>query len=416
VSADWLIVLVGLSALFAARAFLPAVIAGLAMRFPEKLPFLDVEIPGDLTQWITSDTGLTILAVLTVLEILAARSPEIQEFLGTVDMWLKMAVAALVNLQIVRSEPGRILFGVEGASPLVMATALASAGPVAAFSLVRRPTLRILRDFDPENDMGVYSLTSWLENFWVIFGVVLLIAVPLVALGMIVLGIALVAALEFWLRAREEKRKIDCPGCGVRAHPFALGCPSCRRPFAHPVRVGVLGQARARLVEDRALHETELLGARRCPRCGERIRERRLPQSCPTCELEVAASTGDLARYRAMMQDRFGRVFVVTLIAGLVPLLGAVFSLIYVRVALVRPWRQYLSRGRSFVLRWLVRLVLFVLVVLSIVPALGLLICPLIAVISFHVWKGGFERAYARALALQPPTAPAAAASPPPAG
>jgi len=394
-SPDWLIFLVGMSALFASRAFLPALLAGLALRFPERVPFLDVQVTGDFAQWITSDTGLTILAVLTLLEIFAARDPEIQELFESVDTWLKMAVAALVHLQIIQTEPGRILFGVEDTSPLVIGAAVASAGPVAAFSLVRRPSVRFLRDLDPENDIGIYSLTSWLETFWVLFAVVLLIAVPLLALALIALGIGFVAGFELWIRAREEKRKVACPECGTRAHPFALQCPSCARSFAHPVQVSLLGRPLVLPAADHGLHELQLLAARRCPRCGERLRERRLPQGCTACGVQVAEASADLVRYRAMMQERLSRAIVITLIAGLVPFLGAIFSLIYVRVALVRPWRQYLSRRRSFMLRWLVRFALLVLVMLSIVPALGLLVCPAIAVLSFHVWKGGFERKYA---------------------
>ena len=64
-------------------------------------------------------------------------------------------------------------------------------------------------------------------------------------------------------------------------------------------------------------------------------------------------------------------------------------------MALVLPFSQYLPFGKRFLLRWGIRLLFFFLAIFQIVPILGGLVVPLMALISFSAYRNSY-----RAIAL----------------
>ena len=86
---------------FASRAFLPAFVTALLLRFGPHVPWLAhaglLPHVRDVPTWFTSDAALVILGLLAALELVAERFPEAKAVLDEVHDYLKtgMAVADL---------------------------------------------------------------------------------------------------------------------------------------------------------------------------------------------------------------------------------------------------------------------------------------------------------------------------------
>ncbi len=80
----------------------------------------------------------------------------------------------------------------------------------------------------------------------------------------------------------------------------------------------------------------------------------------------------------------------VSLLFSLVPVVGLIPGVIYYRLALVAPFRRYIPRGRTLLLRWGIWLLFLVLVLLQWVPLLGGLVVPTMALVSYKVYRTAF--------------------------
>jgi hypothetical protein len=60
--------------------------------------------------------------------------------------------------------------------------------------------------------------------------------------------------------------------------------------------------------------------------------------------------------------------------------------------AIVAPFRRYIPPGRSFLLRWGVRLAVVVLVAFQWVPVAGGLIVPAMALINFVAYRSAYRK------------------------
>src|SRR5690348_9590812 len=87
---------------FSSRAFLPAFVTALLLRFGPHAPWLAraglLPHVRDLPTWFTSDIALVVLGVLAALELLAGRFPEAQAVLDEVHDYLKTGMAILTYL------------------------------------------------------------------------------------------------------------------------------------------------------------------------------------------------------------------------------------------------------------------------------------------------------------------------------
>ena len=96
--------------------------------------------------------------------------------------------------------------------------------------------------------------------------------------------------------------------------------------------------------------------------------------------------------YLHYVDRRFPLVLGVCFVLSLVPVLGLIVGAIYYRSALVLPFSQYLPMGRSFLIRWVLRLLFLVLILLQLVPLLGGLVVPLMAFLNFTAYRDSFRK------------------------
>jgi len=91
----------GATGLFTSRAFVPAFLTALSLRFGADLPFLSnlefLKATGDEPVWFTHNLTLLVLGALSALEIAADKSPEAQELLDDFSRYLKTGMAALTD-------------------------------------------------------------------------------------------------------------------------------------------------------------------------------------------------------------------------------------------------------------------------------------------------------------------------------
>lgn len=152
--------------IFASRAFLPAFVTALMLRFGHQLPWLThvglLSHIRDVPTWFTSDAALIVLGLLAAVELGAERSPEARVFLDEIHGYLKAGMAALTYLGVLgahdRAIVGRVLqqAGMGDSLPVL---AVATATFLAA--RVRSALVAPFVDADEDDDVGLQRLFRW---------------------------------------------------------------------------------------------------------------------------------------------------------------------------------------------------------------------------------------------------------------
>ena len=387
---------VGSLGFFASRAFLPAFMTAAALRWGEHLPWIEAtglaRGGSGAPTWFTSDACLGVLGLLSVLEMIADKSPDLRVLLGEFDTYLKSAMAGLTYLGVMAAGDVEYVegvireggFGDYGGAMLVM-------GGVWWLGTLRNGTLGLLRESDDDDDAGIQGLISWAEDVWAAFGIWILILYPavMVALLGLVTGGMLLARRR--AEAREEQSRRPCASCGEPVYQCAVACGGCGATLAEPRAIGWTGATLETPCPDPADHAFRLAEKKRCPVCATRLTERDVTQSCPACGHAVFGDGAFAAAYAARIGARLPKVLVVSALFSLVPVIGLIPGVIYYRLALVAPFRRYVPRGRAFLTKWAIRLLFLVLIVGQAVPGVGAVAVPLMALVNYVTWKGQYQ-------------------------
>ena len=91
------------------------------------------------------------------------------------------------------------------------------------------------------------------------------------------------------------------------------------------------------------------------------------------------------------MNRRLPIVLGISFLFSLVPILGLIVGTIYYRMELILPFSQYLPLGRRFLLRWGIRLLFFILIFFQLIPLVGGLVVPVMALISFTAYRSVYR-------------------------
>lgn len=392
-----LIYLAGASGFFTSRAFIPAFFTATFLRYGQYFPFLGdlefIQATGSEPTWFTSNLTILTLGVLAIVEVGATKIPEAQELLEGFHKYAKTGVAALSALGVLTSRDITFIEQtISQAGVLDMVVAGTMAGVVFFFNTLRSGFMEMLSIADPDDDLGVRTLISWFEDLWSSFGIYLLILYPLIIIGLIGLILAFMYLSRKRAEQREEQSRVPCPSCGERIYACAPECPHCHHSVPEPRDVGFFGQTVERPAAAPEEHALRLVSKRRCSKCATRLKESRLPQSCPTCRHVVLGQPDRQAAYTAIVRNRLPKVLGITFLLSLIPVLGVIPGIIYYRVQLIAPFRAYIPASRGFVLRWLVRLLFLLLISLQLIPGLGGFMVPIMALISYSLYSGYFNK------------------------
>jgi hypothetical protein len=391
--------------LFSSRVFLPALLTSLLLRFGPDIPLLHHGLlahahHGQPT-WFTSNITIAILAVLSGLEIFGQKNAEIRSLFHEFDICLKPALAALTSFGVIKTSDAQFIQQtvshagfIDGIIPFLVALG------TYRVSRVRNQVMSEI--FGHVEGTHLDHLLNWLEEAWVSFGALFLVLFPLFMLAMIGIATGVLYLIRRRLRIREEQSKVACTGCGKLIYPSAMACPSCRKSVDSPAEIGFLGQPKPYACDDLANHPYRLAEKRRCAVCAGHLPARRPFQPCMACG-EASLADGKFAdEYVAYVDGRLPVVLGVCFLLSLVPVLGLIAGAVYYRMALVLPFGQYLPFTRSFLLKWMIRLVFLVLIFVQVVPLLGGVVVPLMAFINFTAYRGSFQNMVAEQRASAP--------------
>ncbi len=386
-----LFVLLANSPFFASRAFLAPFILIICYRFPEYIPFYDVsfDVSAD-TSWLFTDASLYTFGILAIIEILATKNEESAELYDEYMGKAKVVLAMVVNSSLLSPEAAAVLNHVRTAGFSLMQTlAFLSAVVVNYVGEIRRNIYEFLRDIDDDDDLKLRVTLSFLEDFAVIIGVVLTVVVPILVL--VITGIVL---LIFYVRQRhlskiEESTKVPCPNCDVKILPAATECYFCHSVISHPMAVGFLGQMTETPSKDPQEQKRLLLTARRCPHCASEIAKGRVVQKCGVCGFEPKEP--QFQELLTVQKKRLPIALLLLTLVGLIPVIGMVVAILYIKMVFVKPFKQYLPNGKSRLGRFAIRLLTLFCMMLQSIPFAGALIPPILLLVNMTVWKRLFS-------------------------
>ncbi len=388
----------GSTGFFGSRAFLPAFITAAAMRYGHHVPLLKdsgmIQGLEGAPTWFTSEWCVLILGLLAGLEIAATKVPEARQLLAEVDKYSKSVMALVTYMGVATASDARFIqdnLMPQAAGLLDFFPAFLIAAAVFWIASVRGAVMGFLSDADEDDDAGVQGLFSWAEDVWALAGPLLLILFPLLMIALIAAAIGIIALIRWRLAVREEKTKTPCPSCGTMRYQAAMACPSCGLKNTAPHAIGALGQGKPYPTTDIDRHPLRLASKKRCPVCATRFDRRDPHQTCAACGHVLFNDPDFVKRYLGYIDRRVPLVVLVSLLFSLVPVVGLIPGVIYYRMTIVAPFRQYVPLHRSFLIKWAIRLLFFVLIAFQWVPGLGGFVVPVMAIVSYVSYRTTFR-------------------------
>ncbi len=388
----------GSAGFFAARAFLPAFVTALALRLGPDLPWLaDSELLAGLPEaptWFTAWPTIFALGLLAGAESLAARSADARALLDGFHHWLKPALAVLTYLGVAGAADEAFIEGTLKKAGFGDGLFAAAVG-LATYWLgsLRGALFGLLAEGDEDDDAGVQGLLGWAEDLWAATGPILLVLFPLAMAALVGLTTGALWLARRRAESREDAARVPCAACGAPTYACAMACGACGAALASPREIGFFGTSQEQPAPDLHAHPQHLAAKKRCPTCATRLPERDPRQACPACARRPFADEAFTERYLAAVRARLPRVLLVCLLCSLVPVAGLLPGVIYYRIALVGPFRRYIPRGRSLLMKWGIRLLFIVLVAVQWIPAVGGVVVPAMAIVNYLAWRALFVAA-----------------------
>lgn len=387
----------GLIPYITSRAFLPLFASALIARYGVAWrPLADlagVQLLDAVPGWAVSDTALSTLGVLALVEVAGNKSARFRELLSFTDTQVKGLAAFVFCLALA----GPLDPSLGTSLPVVQSSALGLSVAVLWALMVgsgtwflarlRNGIYQFLMEVDEDDDLGLQKFLSWVEDAFGFLGALFVVILPAVALAVTGLTLLALYLIQKHLERQEEKRKVPCEDCGTPNPVCGVFCARCGKQRSHVRQVGHLGAIKEAPVTDLELHRSQLLACKRCRRCGERLREKGLDQTCQACGVSPFESSRDLEAYIGRLQRDLPRTLLLLLGMGAVPVVGLVAGVIYYRLTLISSLRHYVPGSSRFLARWMMRFAGAVLVCLQPIPFAGALSLPALGLLNFLLYR-----------------------------
>ncbi len=392
-----LLLAAGATSFFTSRAFLPAFLLAISMRYGADIPLLShlglFKTIGGNSSILTHDYVIVGLGILSIIEVLADKVPEAQEIISLVDKYLKPTMAFLTTSGILNSEDAQVIQKAVSQAGFAEYIPAACVGAcVYYFSQIRSGLHTILIESDQDDDLGIRRLISWSEDFWASFGLLTLLIFPLLMTLIVGLSLGTLFLINIYLKKREEKLKIDCPHCNEKIYASALTCPKCSKENPNPKDIGWLGQTINEAVHNKSAHAFKLAEKRRCKKCASRLPKRSLDQECPECQTKQFEDEKFYLGYVDRVSSRLPKVLLMGAGMSLIPVAGLIAGILYYRINLVGPFQCYISNSKNIFLKIFIRIFFFILLGIQIIPIAGVITIPIMALVNYKMYRGSFVR------------------------
>ena len=390
---------IGSVGFFSSRAFMPAFVTALVLTYGPEMGFLGIDDSQFFESmeiaeiWFTSDFVVMVLGLLAIVEFIVVHSPDLRAVVIEFEVYPKTGMAVITFVGFFGAmEPESANQAIQQAAFTDVLAALAVGAGVYMTSTRRRDLMALFMEADEDDEVGIQKLFSWGEDLWVFFGPWFLLVFPLVTVFLIGIVLALLYRARKRAEAREEQTRVPCAHCGVPIFRSALACPSCGTETEAPRAVGYLGQAKKNQAADPATHPYRLVEKKRCPVCATRLKKRKARQACTACGHPLMDDPAFAKEYKARIGRRVPRVLAVSFLLSLVPIIGLIPAVVYYRLELVAPFRRYVPRRRSLLLRLGTRAFYFVLIAVQWVPLVGGFVAPIMGFTSYQIYRSSYER------------------------
>ncbi len=390
----------GLSGLFSSRIFLPAFVTALFMKYGYSWPFLsNIEFLSEMAAkaanhptWFTSGGMITALGVLSVLEFAADKSPEARELMDDFSVYAKTGLSGLTTLGVMNTADAEFAGSViQQAGIVEVFPAVLSAAATYLGSTVRGGVLGVLTEADPDDTVKIRGFLSWIEDFLVIVGIRYLFYAPLAAFVVILGFFGVLYLLRKHYEGKLEDAKVPCEKCCEKIHSFATGCHHCGASRKSPNVLGFLGgikEEKAASIEEQKLR---LMRLKRSPLSGERFEGKGVELKCEADGTTAFSDSALTQSYIGSVTAKLPKVLLISALLGIVPVLGLIAGVIYYRLRIVAPFRRYLTAGRSFFTKWVLRITLLALAILQ-VSFGGIIAVPLMALLNYLFYRSAFTK------------------------
>jgi len=376
-SVQYLLLSLGFVPLFASRVFLPTFLFLLFINFPDWFPFSSFDPSMHQEGFLSSKWLVFLISTLALIEIIADKTPEIQEFIIRVEKFIKPAMYVLVNLQILDVNTIKILHSIQYSSfQLGFSSVIAVIGGVGVLVIQnwRSQLLNYLVELDSDDSLGIRKLISYLEDSFAYFSFFILLISAF--FGVVLLGIF--SMVVFLMKSRFDKsfatQTKSCEACGVQIHKAAIKCYSCYSSQFSVNNINVVGRVLKKGVINYRKHKFHLLSLGKCPICTTKLSLRLYHQKCQKCNCSVAKEFSR-EEYLSYISKRYYKILFLSVIIGLVPFLGFIVSIFIFNLYILSPVKRYLPKSTNWINKITSRIIL--LIVISLGIFLGFLIAPI---------------------------------------
>lgn len=371
------------------RMFLPVftyfLLLRLAVAFPTFAPSLLTDMAARVPEWQISLPFLAVTGVLALLELAALRNPDIKEFLTEeVDKFAKPLVAILLACSVMnttQADEVRKLF--EETSQLQQAgiglgcfLALLGGAVTASLCHCRSVILEKLHVIDPDNSMRLHTISNAAGEILILLALLLLVVLPMAALILTILQLAVIVIGKKWLHEQEKKSCHPCPHCQGQTFDSAMICPACGTEQTDVRRVGRFGLPTQLPLSERlrTKHCAELLTARRCRWCATLLESGKA--TCDACGKHQWEDEAFFRYYLRRTDIRAALLLLLSVLSFLLPIVGCTVVMIFFRPYVLRPMMVHLGLaarfGFIFLNVYFKLLAMILLLLLSAIPGVGL--------------------------------------------
>ncbi len=354
-----------------------------------------------LPEWLTSPTSIGVLCVLSIIEYIYNKSPDMRQLFPFGESELKGIFAATLCFSLVGGNIEDLVQHFKHVGVTSDFAGFISIEYVWSFvvgcltwfvSGLRNGVYFLLTEMDPTDEIGVRNLLSFVETSLGIFGPLFVVLMPLAAVIVAGLAVLILFLIKYQLEKREAKQYRACTNCGYENHLCAPNCGQCNTVIQAPVAVGWFGQATETPITDLQQHKLALLENKRCSYCAARSKENGLNIDCEVCGKPFFGTIEEIDAYLAHLRKKLPKTLLVTAAFSAIPIVGIIPGILYYRLTLISGLRLYLPRISNFWARWFVRLGSLTLLFLQWIPGLGIVSLPLMCLLNYGVYSSSFNR------------------------
>lgn len=383
-------------------------LAAYLVKHPGVLEFFNVNFDAEaaglivgLPEWMQTFWFIALTFVLAIIENIMSRSPELQDIWNMTEAKLKAAFSFIICFVLIKGDPQLLIEHLKTEGISTDFGGFFSVEYVWSFIVgsltwllckIRSGVYAFLIEVDDSDSMGMRKLLGRIEGGMGLFGPLIFIILPSLALIAAGLALLIIVGLRLWVKRTELKHSLACDSCQHINHLSALHCGKCDKQFNAPLAVGFMGLSKKdSTVDDVKKHQFDLLRYKRCPHCAAAHSEKKIDIDCAVCNKPFFENAEQVKEYLKNIRARLGKTLVVTSIFGFLPIVGLIPGIIFYRLYLVAGLRNYVSNASNFFIRLLLRILFIFLIIYQLTPVIGFAAIPLMALANYILYTGAIR-------------------------